>query len=207
MEKNVAAGKTPSSLPMSTPPPVALAVSPKLSPVHTKSSLNSKPELGRSDMQYSFPEDIDVGPVSLRSMSNHSDVRHPGEDWNDRYSSGGTLQLLLSDIFIYLFVVCSLTVKIQTATAVTAGTLDAIRERMKSIQAAAAAGNLDSGSRPLSSMNGNIIHGLQAQLSHGLDPADAEVAVQSGVLPMDEKALSGLQARMERLKSGSLEPL
>lgn len=56
-------------------------------------------------------------------------------------------------------------------------------------------------------MNGNIIHGLQAQLSHGSDPADAEVAVQSGVLPMDEKALSGLQARMERLKSGSLEPL
>lgn len=100
MEKNVAAGKTPSSLPMSTPPPVALQVSPKLSPVHTKSSLNSKPELGRSDMQSSFPEDNDVGPVSLRSMSNHSDIRHPGEDWNDRYSSGGTLYLLLSDIFI-----------------------------------------------------------------------------------------------------------
>ncbi|KAL5994649.1 Protein MICROTUBULE ORGANIZATION 1 [Asimina triloba] len=178
MEKNVAAGKTPSSLPISTPPPVALAVSPKLSPVHTKSSLNSKPELGRSDIPSSFPEDYDAGSVSLRSMNNHVGVRHPGEDWNDRYSSG-----------------------------VTAGTLDAIRERMKSIQAAAAAGNLDSGNRPLSSMNGNIIHGFHAQLSHGSDATDAEVAVQSGVLPMDEKALSGLQARMERLKSGSLEPL
>lgn len=30
--------------------------------------------------------------------------------------------------------------------------------------------------------------------------------VHSGVLPMDEKALSGLQARMERLKSGSIDP-
>jgi cytoskeleton-associated protein 5 len=34
-----------------------------------------------------------------------------------------------------------------------------------------------------------------------------ENPVLGGVLPLDEKALSGLQARMERLKSGSLEPL
>ncbi|KAJ0016748.1 hypothetical protein Pint_11469 [Pistacia integerrima] len=31
--------------------------------------------------------------------------------------------------------------------------------------------------------------------------------MEGAVLPMDEKALSGLQARMERLKSGTMEHL
>ena len=43
VEKNAAAGRTPSSLPLSTPPPIAAIPSPKFapSPVHTK-SIDSK---------------------------------------------------------------------------------------------------------------------------------------------------------------------
>ncbi|XP_077250058.1 protein MOR1-like isoform X3 [Tasmannia lanceolata] len=163
MEKNAAAGRTPSSLPMSTPPPSALShSSPKfapLSPVLTK-SVNVKPQLTYSNLPSTYTED----------PNNHSYFKqHMGEDRNGIYSSG--------------------------ATAVTPGTLDAIRERMKSIQAAAASGN------------GGNTHGLQGQFPHGLDQGDVRIPVQTGVLPMDEKALSGLQARMERLKSGGLEPL
>lgn len=90
-------------------------------------------------------------------------------------------------------------------TAVNSGTLDAIRERMKSMQLAAAAGNPNTGSRPLMSMNDNSSQGLSSQIPHASDRSGVENTVQGGVLPMDEKALSGLQARMERLKSGSIE--
>lgn len=77
---------------------------------------------------------------------------------------------------------------------------------MKSIQLAAAAGNPDAGSRPLAYVNGNS-HGQLSQNPHASEPGNAENNhVQGGVLPMDEKALSGLQARMERLKSGTLDP-
>lgn len=86
--------------------------------------------------------------------------------------------------------------------AVTTGTLDAIRERMKSIQLSAAGVNPDSGTRPLMPMNGNVTHN---QAQHVLDDSTAENPVHGGVLPMDEKALSGLQARMQRLKSGSFD--
>lgn len=81
----------------------------------------------------------------------------------------------------------NLTVGVIMERAVSGGTLDAIRERMKSMQIAAAGGNADSGSRT----DGENHH-------PGLD---------NPVHPMDEKALSGLQARMERLKSGTLEHL
>ncbi|XP_038980798.1 protein MOR1-like isoform X4 [Phoenix dactylifera] len=170
MEKNAAAGRTPSSLPMSTPPPLATIPSPKfapLSPVRTK-SLNVKTE-NINSVAVSYSEDVAVGTTaSLRGQSDSSDIRSQlGDDRNDRFPSGGTL--------------------------------DAIRERMKSIQAAAAAGNMDSGARPLAYANGNVLHGT--------DRLDGETTGQTNVLPMDEKALSGLQARMERLKSGSLEPL
>ncbi|ONK78042.1 uncharacterized protein A4U43_C02F13600 [Asparagus officinalis] len=179
MEKNAAAGRTPSSLPMSTPPPLALnASSPKfapLSPVHTK-SINTKPENAPSNLQVPFTEDdgVNATAASYRGQTNLSDQTHMVDDRNDRYPSG--------------------------AAGLTSGTLDAIRERMKSIQAAAAAGNLEGAApRPLMSVNGNAYHGM--------DRAECEPPVQSNILPMDEKALSGLQARMERLKHGSLEPL
>lgn len=87
-------------------------------------------------------------------------------------------------------------------TAVTSGTLDAIRERMKSMQLAASAGNLDQETRPLMYVSDNVNQVVSGQIPHA-----SENLLQSGVLPMDERALSGLQARMERLKSGTIEPL
>ena len=74
---------------------------------------------------------------------------------------------------------------------------------MKSIQLAASGVNPDPGSRPLMPTNGTATHN---QAQHGLDDSRAENPPgNGGVLPMDEKALSGLQARMQRLKSGSFD--
>lgn len=93
-------------------------------------------------------------------------------------------------------------------TTVNSGTLDAIRERMKNMQLAAAGGNLETESRPLMCMtNDNVNQGLSVQIHRATEHANAENPIESGILPMDEKALSGLQARMERLKSGTIEPL
>ncbi|XP_042390738.1 protein MOR1-like isoform X1 [Zingiber officinale] len=172
MEKNAAAGRTPASLPMATPPPVATISSPKLgplSPVNAKSA-NAKIE---SINPSAYTDDGVVGATTLRSQTDLSEFKsHLGDDRMDRYPAAPT---------------------------VTMGTLDAIRERMKSIQAAAAAGNLDGSARPFGHVNGNVLHGM--------DRGEGEAPTQSNILPMDEKALSGLQARMERLKSGYLEPL
>ncbi|KAI0519378.1 hypothetical protein KFK09_006824 [Dendrobium nobile] len=171
MEKNAAAGRMPSSLPISTPPPLSMnASSPKfgaVSPVHTK-SIGVKPD-NNSGLPVSYSED-DVAAAGTTFKSNS----YFGEDRIDKFSS---------------------------APAITTGTLDAIRERMKSIQAAAAASNAEIGVRPLIAVNGN--------LQNGAEEADGEPEplAQTTVLPMDEKALSGLQARMERLKNGALEPL
>ncbi|KAG5255276.1 MICROTUBULE ORGANIZATION family protein [Salix suchowensis] len=185
MEKNTAAGRTPSSVPLSTPPPSALNVSSPdlqpLSPVHTNSlndakPLHVKPETTNFHLPPSYAEDnravsafLSRGLVSENSL---------GDQKNEKLIGG-----------------------------VTSGTLDAIRERMKSMQLAAATGNPDPGSRPLMSMNENLNNGLSSQVLRASDSMGMENPLHSGVLPMDEKALSGLQARMERLKSGSLEPL
>ncbi|XP_047059124.1 protein MOR1-like isoform X2 [Lolium rigidum] len=156
VEKNAAAGRTPSSLPLSTPPPIASIPSPKFapSPVHTK-SINSKTDCNEDD------------PFRVQG---DSDIRlQSTEQQTDRFQSS-------------------------------AGTLDALRERMKSMQAAAVGGNFDGAhTRPLASMNGNMLHGGTR--------LDGEPQTQSNIPPMDERALSGLQARMERLKSGSMDPL
>ncbi|KAF5193151.1 Mor1 [Thalictrum thalictroides] len=189
MEKNAAAGRTPSSVPMSTPPPVALNVSsPKfapMSPVHTNSVNDTKLQNTRlepvNSNMHSVQNDDDrvSNAISRGATYDQSDLRHHiVDERHDRYPSG-----------------------------VASGTLDAIRERMKSIQLAAAAGNPDSGNRPLMYINGNVNHGLQGQLNHAPHCSDQDLPGQTGVLPMDEKALSGLQARMERLKSGTIEPL
>ncbi|KAJ6753503.1 MICROTUBULE ASSOCIATED PROTEIN XMAP215 [Salix purpurea] len=185
MEKNTAAGRTPSSVPLSTPPPSALNVSSPdlqpLSPVHTNSlndakPLHVKPETTNFHLPPSYAGDnravsafLSRGLVSENSL---------GDQKNEKLIGG-----------------------------VTSGTLDAIRERMKSMQLAAATGNPDPGSRPLMSMNENLNNGLSSQVLRVSDSTGMENPLHSGVLPMDEKALSGLQARMERLKSGSLEPL
>nr|CAB3478665.1 unnamed protein product [Digitaria exilis] len=162
VEKNAAAGKTPSSLPLSTPPPIGAIPSPKFapSPVHTK-SIGSKMDSNEDDAS---------GETQLAFRGQVDDSRlHSVDQPTDRY---------------------------QTS----AGTLDALRERMKSIQAAAV-GHFDGAqSRPLTSMNGS-------NMLHGGTRLDSEPQQQSNIPPMDERALSGLQARMERLKSGSMEPL
>ncbi|KAK6932524.1 CLASP N-terminal domain [Dillenia turbinata] len=179
MEKNAAAGRAPSSLPLSTPPPV-VTTSPKfapLSPVYTNSVNDPKLQSIKAEptslsLPPAYSEDERATPRG--PTTDHPDFRqHFGDQRNDRFPS-----------------------------VVTNGTLDAIRERMKSIQLAAAAGNHDSGNRPLMNLNGNVPQSLSDQVHH-----NSENPVQSGVLPMDEKALSGLQARMERLKSGTIEPL
>ncbi|KMT04298.1 hypothetical protein BVRB_8g183730 [Beta vulgaris subsp. vulgaris] len=177
MEKNAAAGRTPSSVPLSTPPPSSLTLSsPKLaplSPVHTNSLNDSKSQNTRVEpttFSSSFSDDERTGNATPRGPT-FDHQQFLGDQRSDRLG-------------------------------VTTGTLDAIRERMKSIQLSAAGVNPDSGTRPLMPMNGNVTHN---QAQHVLDDSTAENPVHGGVLPMDEKALSGLQARMQRLKSGSFD--
>lgn len=74
---------------------------------------------------------------------------------------------------------------------------------MKSIQLASA-GNPEPVNRPMNVSNEDHESGLSTnEAGTTVNPNP----VHSGVLPMDEKALSGLQARMERLKSGSIDSL
>ncbi|KAM2730989.1 hypothetical protein EV1_002177 [Malus domestica] len=179
MEKNAAAGRTPSSLPMPTPPPATLnASSPEfapLSPVHTNSLLDSKSLNVKSEpTSFNLPPSYDEenrlnNAITSRGLTENSLV----DQRNERYIGG-----------------------------VTNGTLDSIRERMKSMQLTAAAGNPDQETRPLMYVNDNVNQSLSGQI-----PRASEIPLQGGVLPMDERALSGLQARMERLKSGTIEPL
>ncbi|KAK7279605.1 hypothetical protein RJT34_24658 [Clitoria ternatea] len=185
MEKSAAAGRTPSSLPMPTPPPASLNISSPdftpLSPVNVNplsdAKLNVRPEPTNFNLPPSYNEENrTMNAITSRALSSDYSL---GDQRNDRFMAG-----------------------------VTSGTLDAIRERMKSMQLAAAGGGTDSGGRLLTSANDNLNHGLPpSQIPHASEHTGAENALHGGVLPMDEKALSGLQARMERLKSGSLEPL
>ncbi|TKY51634.1 MOR1 protein [Spatholobus suberectus] len=186
MEKNAAAGRTPSSLPMPTPPPASLNISSPdfapLSPVNANplgdAKLNVKPEPTNFNLPPSYNEESRaVNAIASRALNSDFTL---GDQRNDRFITG-----------------------------VTSGTLDAIRERMKSMQLAAAAGSTDSVGRLLTSANDNLNHGIPpSHIPHAPEHVGTENALHGGgVLPMDEKALSGLQARMERLKSGSLEPL
>lgn len=195
VEKNAAAGKTPSSLPLSTPPPIGAIPSPKFapSPVHTKSigsKMDSNEDDASGETQQSFRGQVDDSRL------------HFMDQQTDRYQSSGPYPILpqcscMHDYICYQYL-CHLIVGIIIS--LPAGTLDALRERMKSIQAAAV-GHFDgTQSRPLASMNGS-------NMLHGGTRLDSEPQQQSNIPPMDERALSGLQARMERLKSGSMEPL
>ncbi|KAE8656892.1 Protein MOR1 [Hibiscus syriacus] len=183
MEKNAAAGRTPSSVPMATPPPASLnASSPEfapLSPVQTNSlndskSLGAKPEPTNFNLQPSYPEDNGGSGNAINTARVRDPENALADQRNERLMSG-----------------------------VTSGTLDAIRERMKSMQLAAAGGNVDEyATRPLMSVNDKLNAGISTQ-TRALDPHPGmDNPTQGGVLPMDEKALFGLQARMERLKSG-----
>ncbi|CAK9181772.1 unnamed protein product [Ilex paraguariensis] len=113
-----------------------------LSPVNTNplnnaNSMNTKVEPTNFMLPTSYAEDDKVAnAITLRGpLSDQFELRqHLGEQRNDRFQSG-----------------------------VTSGTLDAIRERMKSIQFAAAAGNPESGNRSLITMSSNATHGLPSQ--------------------------------------------
>ncbi|KZV45890.1 hypothetical protein F511_32448 [Dorcoceras hygrometricum] len=180
MERNAASGRTPSSVPLSTPPPLTLNPSPRfgaLSPVNTNSLSDSVNTNTRFEpTNFSLPpsyadDDRPVNTVSPRGpTSDQSGFQHLDESRNDILPS------------------------------VTNGTLDAIRERMKSIQLAAAQVNPEPRNRPLVQVNGNNVGH-----PYGVEGHSANNPTHSGILPMDEKALSGLQARMERLKSGSFD--
>ncbi|PKI69294.1 hypothetical protein CRG98_010295 [Punica granatum] len=140
-------------------------------------SINSKPE----PTSFSLPPSYADADRAVNPMRGPISDNSFAEQMNERFPGGAGL-----------------------VDAVTSGTLDAIRERMKTIQlAAAASGNPDLGNRAALYMNGSGAHG---QMQNPLDQTNVENAGQTGVLPMDEKALSGLQARMERLKSGTMEP-
>lgn len=99
MEKNAAAGRTPTSMPMSTPPPATLN-SPKfapLSPVHTNSlndakTFNMKAEPTNFVLPPSYVEDDRAYGIPLRGpTSDHSELRqHMGDQRNERFPSGGS---------------------------------------------------------------------------------------------------------------------
>jgi cytoskeleton-associated protein 5 len=92
MEKNTAAGRTPSSLPMSTPPPSAPNVSSPdlqpLSPVHTNSlndskPLHAKPEATNFHLPSSYSED---GAILSRGFVSENSL---GDQRNEKLISGG----------------------------------------------------------------------------------------------------------------------
>lgn len=108
MEKNAAAGRTPSSLPMPTPPPAALGVSSPefapLSPVHTNSlndakALNVKSEPTNFNLPPSYTEENRVGNViTSRGLASENPL---GDQRNDRY--GGKVPSVLLMPFIFFF--------------------------------------------------------------------------------------------------------
>ncbi|GJN17363.1 hypothetical protein PR202_gb04422 [Eleusine coracana subsp. coracana] len=141
VEKNAVAGKTPSSLPLSTPPPIASIPSPKFapSPVHTKSI----------DARTDSTDDTNSETQPFRGQGEPDSRLHSTDQQTDRYQ--------------------------------TSGTLDALRERMKSIQAAAV-GHFDgTQARPLANMNGNMLRGATR--------LDGEPQQQSNIPPMDESVV------------------
>ncbi|RID69704.1 hypothetical protein BRARA_C01783 [Brassica rapa] len=143
VEKNAAAGRTPSSLPLSTPPPSSLTL--------------PSPDI----------PSLDVKPLmNPRSDSYTDDIR---------------------------------------ASNINPGTLDAIRERMRTMQLAS-----EPVSKPLMPTNENLsTDNIPPMNQQNIPPSQMEAETPHPPhpvgLPMDEKALSGLQARMQRLKGGSLE--
>ncbi|KAL0674003.1 hypothetical protein Bca4012_001984 [Brassica carinata] len=142
VEKNAAAGRTPSSLPLSTPPPSSLTL--------------PSPDI----------PSLDVKPLmNPRSDSYTDDIR---------------------------------------ASNINPGTLDAIRERMRTMQLAS-----EPVSKAMMPTNENLsTDDIPPMNQQNIPPSqmEAETPHPHPVgLPMDEKALSGLQARMQRLKGGSLE--
>lgn len=94
MEKNAAAGRTPSSLPMPTPPPASLNISSPdfapLSPVNASplgdAKLNVKPEPTNFNLPPSYNEENRA--VNSRALNSDYTL---GDQRNDRFMSGGMI--------------------------------------------------------------------------------------------------------------------
>lgn len=107
MEKNAAAGRTPSSVPMSTPPPSALSgSSPEfapLSPVHTNSlndtkSLNVKSEPTTFHLPPSYTDDSkNINSIGLRGSITENMM---GDQRNDKFMAGGNDYTKLCVLFV-----------------------------------------------------------------------------------------------------------
>ena len=109
MEKNAAAGRTPSSLPISTPPPASLTVSSPeftpLSPVHMNSLIDSKSLSAKSEPTNlnlpSYTEDNRAGnAINTRVLAPENAL---SDQRNERFISGGNLLLhFLLLLFVYI---------------------------------------------------------------------------------------------------------
>ncbi|CAA0825263.1 Protein MOR1 [Striga hermonthica] len=185
MERNAAAGRTHASVPLPTPPPAALNLSPRYGPLSPVNNTNPLSDSRNTNTRVE-PTNFNL-PPSYTENDEHVNAASPKVSSYDQSGLQQNMEELRKD---------------RLPAGVTNGTLDAIRERMKSIQLAAAGVNSESRARPLVQINGNVNHPSVAE------EQSANSHMQGGgILPMDEKALSGLQARMERLKSGSFDSL
>ncbi|KAI5081631.1 hypothetical protein GOP47_0001374 [Adiantum capillus-veneris] len=183
MERNAAAGRTPGSLPMVTPPPVS-------SPLHTS------------------PKQAPLSPLNTRLQSMRLDT--PVGQESDEYTNGpGLSGDLKKDNYLR-----SITGPYEGAGNVGGdgkmnfgapmpGTLDAIRERMKNIQAATAGKPPTGGQGQYT--NGWTVGAARNAISRIDEPSSESVShLTEEHHPAEDKALSGLQARMEKLKSGGV---
>lgn len=102
MEKNAAAGRTPSSVPMSTPPPASLSSSSPefgpLSPVQTNSLNDSKlsstkPEPTSFNLPSSYTEDNRGGGNAINTARVRAPENALADQRNERFISGGNLLL------------------------------------------------------------------------------------------------------------------
>lgn len=113
MEKNAAAGRTPSSVPMPTPPPSALNLSsPRFAPlslVHTNSlndanSVNTRVDPTNFSLPPSYTED---DRSSLNVMASRGPIPVQSEDQrNDRFPSGGLYLLHFQFTIIFISDYC-----------------------------------------------------------------------------------------------------
>jgi cytoskeleton-associated protein 5 len=158
MERNAAAGRTFGSIPIATPPPVS---SPTVAYNKSATSFQHRGRVqGVESGSHAFEDN---------SSSTYSDTRSPeyAESLPLKSSAGHNVMANPQGFG-----------DLKPHNQAMGGTLDAIRERMKSIQAGATTGTTNFSS------NG----------SHSRSSSSGDVG--------EDKALSGLQARMERLKAG-----
>ncbi|XP_024517263.1 protein MOR1 [Selaginella moellendorffii] len=197
MEKSVAAGRAPTSIAMVTPPPASPPShsSPKM--VSSVAPISSRVQpLGLdNNVNYNYREEVEAPAESDTAELKKMVFINTPKSYESPLPSGD----------------------IQPVSTPSSGTLDAIRERMRSIQAAATAA-VGAGSIPSPTAAAiTISNGSSPSFSRGYSSEvlvsqqqqqqQHEVAAESGevstaVVAVDDSALSGLQARMERLKSG-----